>query len=83
MTHPLFVLYVLFLCHFEISQTMMPLITLLTLLESPLLVGVCGDVFVMFLPPLQELLNIEKLSQRVFFYKKVIIKPFTIIGAST
>ncbi len=55
-------MFVCFICHIEISQTVVALVMFWVLLESPWFwwIGVHQNGLIMFRPTLQELLNIEK-----------------------
>jgi hypothetical protein len=54
-------LFVCFICHVEISETMAHIAMLLVLLESPQWVGVHWVGFIMFQPTMEKLLNIEQI----------------------
>ncbi len=73
-------LFVCFVCHIEISQTMVPLIMLLVWLESPWLVRVHWGGLLMLRTTMQELSIIEFFSKK---FNKMKIKYFRKIEVST
>jgi hypothetical protein len=68
---PCFVCFVLFY-QIENSQTMLPLVTLLVLLESFQLIGVHPSCFAMFRPIVKELLNLNFFNENSIQLKFIV-----------
>jgi hypothetical protein len=63
-------LFILFVCHIDISQTTMPLAMLLIRLESPWWGGVQWVGFIMFQPMVEKWSNVESFSNQNSFKSK-------------